>query len=207
MSRRNLVTDRRGPPQGGRATLPISFFGVEEEPLVEQTNLMKGFCAQQQRGTDHEALRGWESPEPDRLSPRARWSWEWPRDALRPAGGIDKTRRDRTHPRVRWTMEGLLELLNLLRAQGCVRVEQQHITWAPLRKLAQCDVDARGEAEIRTWIDIRRTAAFRNRPDGRRVRVVDHRHWGGLLQGSEARVKLIGSVICHDHDMEVQEHP
>ncbi len=123
VGRDDLVTHVGRPPECVRATLPIGLCRIQEEPLVKQSNVMKGFRAQQQHGAGHKVLRRRKSPEPARFEPRARWSRKRPNDALGLAIDIYKSWSDRGHPVVHRTMQSFAELPKFTRAQHRIRIE------------------------------------------------------------------------------------
>jgi hypothetical protein len=125
VGRNDLFAHGRCSPQRVCATLPIGFSSVWEEPLVKETDVIKGFRAQQQHGAGHKALRRPKSPEPYPAEPRARWGRKRPGNALGLATGIHKSRRDRGYPGILGTMEGLVKLPKLVRMRHGIRPDKQ----------------------------------------------------------------------------------
>ena len=77
-----IDADGRCPASLTRSPLPIGLLRVEEETLVEQTDIVDGLARQQERGTDDESSACRQTPEPERLGPHSRRRRERPADAL-----------------------------------------------------------------------------------------------------------------------------
>jgi hypothetical protein len=78
----DVAADRRAPAETPSPSLPVCLFGVQEEPLVETTDLGKCFATKHKHRADRKSLAAPQSSKADRLNPRAERGWKRPAYAL-----------------------------------------------------------------------------------------------------------------------------
>jgi hypothetical protein len=78
----DFAADRRAPAEAPGPSLPVCLFCVQEEPLVEATDLDKCFATKQKHRADRKSVAAPQSSKADRFNPRAERGWKRPAYAL-----------------------------------------------------------------------------------------------------------------------------
>jgi hypothetical protein len=113
----------RCPSEPMCAALPVGFFGVKEEAVVEEAYLPHGLASKKESGPNGEASSRCETPESHCFEPGAQRRGKRPKRSLGLTVGAYQARGDGAVLRVVWVFEEGLELRNILSVEKSIRVQ------------------------------------------------------------------------------------